>query len=168
MTLCEKVSFNSMKNKKANSTFLNHKKFNSHKEYSIRFFSQISPRITLCDTLRETLQELLMWIDLDDEESKPMIIDITNNKGKPRRKQRNCIPTFNLYRKEVGDGTGNKWIATFVYEIRNSPDNATMLKNLLCKYPLNLLMTWNLFPTDLILLQKRNYAWNRNSIKRIS
>ena len=144
-----------MKNKEVNSTFLNHKKFNSHKEYSIRFFSQISPRITLCDTLRETLQELLMWIDLDDEESKPMIIDITNNKGKPRRKQRNCIPTFNLYRKEVGDGTGNKWIATFVYEIRNSPDNATMLKNLLCKISFESSNDIKFIPYNLILLQKK-------------
>ena len=66
-----------------NNAFLKHKKFNSHKEHSIFFFSQKSSRITLRDTLHETIQELLMWIYLDDEKSKPMLIDMTNNEGKP-------------------------------------------------------------------------------------
>ena len=109
----------------------------------------------MCDTLRETLQELLMWIDFDDEVSKPMIIDITNNKGKPRRKQRNVIPTFDLYSKEVDDSTGNKGITTIVYEIRNSPDNATTLKNLLCKISFESSNDIKFIPYNLILLQKK-------------
>ena len=75
-----------------NSAFLTHTKFDSHKEHSISFFSQINPRITLRDTLRGTIQDLLMWIDLDDEESKPMLLDIKDSEGQPTGKYRILIP----------------------------------------------------------------------------
>ena len=100
----------------ANSVFLKHKKFKSHKEC-----------ITLRDTLHDTIQELLMLIDLEDEEN------ITDNEGKPIGKQRIVISALYLYIKEVGDDTGHKRIITFAYEIGTSLDNATMLKQILCK-----------------------------------
>ena len=40
------------------------------------------------------------------------------------------IPSFGLYSKEVGDGNENERVATFVYEIRTSLNNANILKNL--------------------------------------
>lgn len=49
------------------------------------FFSQISPCIILCDTFRTTIQELLIWIDLDDEEIKLILNNITNKVGNPIR-----------------------------------------------------------------------------------
>ena len=100
----------------ANSAFLKHKKFKSHKEC-----------ITLRDTLHDTIQEVLMLIDLENEESKPMLIDISDNEGKPTGKQRIVISALYLYIKEVGDDTGHKRIITFAYEIGTSLDNATML-----------------------------------------
>ena len=74
-----------------------------------------------------------MWIDLDDEENAPLIYQIKDNKGKPTGKQKNLIPVFDLYSKELGDGNGNERVTTFAYESRTSPTNANMLKNLLCK-----------------------------------
>ena len=68
-----------------------------------------------------------MWIDLDDDESKPMLINISDNEGKPTGKKI-LITVFDLYSKEISDDTGIKRITTFAYEIRTSPDNATMLK----------------------------------------
>ena len=38
-----------------------------------------------------------------------------------------------MYSNEVGDGNGDESVTTFAYEIRISPTNANMLKNLLCK-----------------------------------
>ena len=38
-----------------------------------------------------------------------------------------------MYSKEVGDGNENERVTTFAYEIRTSPTNANMLKNLLYK-----------------------------------
>ena len=74
-----------------------------------------------------------MWIDLDDEESAPLIHQIKDNKGNSTGQQKIVIPAFDLYSKEVGDGNGNERVTTFAYETRTSPNNANMLKNLLCK-----------------------------------
>ena len=74
-----------------------------------------------------------MWIDLNDEESAPMIHQIKDSSGNDTGQQKIVIPAFDLYSKETGDGNGNERITTFAYEIRTSPSNANMLKNLLCK-----------------------------------
>ena len=72
-----------------------------------------------------------MWIDLNDAESAPMIHQIKDTSGKETGQQKIVIPAFDLYSKEIGDGNGNERITTFAYEIRTSPSNANMLKNLL-------------------------------------
>ena len=43
------------------------------------------------------------------------------------------IPAFDIHNKEFRSGTGIERITTNVYEIRTSPDNAAILKNILCK-----------------------------------
>ena len=63
-----------------------------------------------------------------------MLIEINDTEGKSTGKQRILNPVFDQYNKEVGDGRGIKRINTFAYEIKTSPENATMLKTLLCKY----------------------------------
>ena len=62
-----------------------------------------------------------------------MVHQIKDSAGKPTVKQRIIVPVFDLYSKEIGDSNGNKRerVITSAYEIRNSPDNANMLKNLL-------------------------------------
>lgn len=62
-----------------------------------------------------------------------MIHQIIDSAGKPTDKQKIVIPAFDLYYKEIGDGNGNERVSTFSYEIRTSPNNANMLKNLLYK-----------------------------------
>ena len=62
-----------------------------------------------------------------------MVHYIKDSAGKSTGKQRILIPTLNLYCDELGDGNENERVATFAYEIRTSPDNANMLKNLLRK-----------------------------------
>ena len=71
-----------------------------------------------------------MWIDLNDEESAPMIHQVKDSSGKETGQQKIVIPTFDLYSKKIGDGNGHERITTFVYEIRTSPNNANMLKHL--------------------------------------
>ena len=72
-----------------------------------------------------------MWIDINDEESKPMIH--TEKDSNRKETDRIIIPVFDLYGKKVGDGNGRDRITTHAYEIRTSPKNAEMLKTLLCK-----------------------------------
>ena len=117
----------------SNNTYLNLNKFCTHKEHYIGFFTQINPKVTLRDNFRNEIQNELIWIELDDEESVPLIHQIKDNKGKPTGQQKIAIPPFDVYNKEVGDGNGNERVTTFANEIRISPTNANMLKNLLCK-----------------------------------
>ena len=72
-----------------------------------------------------------MWIDLNDEEYTPLIHQIKDSSGKNTGQQKIVIPVFDLYSKEIGDGNGNERVTTCAYEIRTSPNNANMLKNLL-------------------------------------
>ena len=116
-----------------NGGFLKHQKFQSHKEHAIGFFVQISPKVTLRENLRERIQDVLMWIDIEDEQTKDMLVEIKDNEGNPTGKQRILIPAFDIYSKEIGEGQGRDRVTTFAYEIRTSPENSTMLKNLLCK-----------------------------------
>ena len=59
-----------------NGGFLKHQKFHSYKEYAISFFAQINPKVTLRDKLRERIHNFLMWIDIKDEQSKDILVDI--------------------------------------------------------------------------------------------
>ena len=53
----------------------------------------------------------------------------TNNKTI----QELIIPAFDIHHKEFGTGTGNEKNKCNAYEIRKSPDNAAILKSILCK-----------------------------------
>ena len=74
-----------------------------------------------------------MWVDLDDEECAPLIHQIKDSSGNNTGKQKIVIPAYDLYGKEIGDGNENDRVTTYAYEIRTSPTNANMLKNILCK-----------------------------------
>ena len=113
------------------NAYLSHRKFESHKEHSIGIFSNINSKVTLRDNLRPKNQNELTWIYLNDEKIKPLIhIEKDSNENET---DRIIIPAFDLYGKEVGNGNGRERITTHAYEIRTSPKNTEMLKNLLCK-----------------------------------
>ena len=72
----------------SNNAYLNLNKFCTHKEQSIGLFTHINPKVTLRDSFKNEIQNELMWIDLDDEKSAPLIHQIKDNKGKPTGKQK--------------------------------------------------------------------------------
>ena len=74
-----------------------------------------------------------MNLSLSRGKSAPLIHQVKDIKGNPTGQQKIILPAFDLYSKEVGDGNGNERVTIFAYEIRTSPKNANMLKNLLCK-----------------------------------
>ena len=74
-----------------------------------------------------------MWIDLDDEESKAILIEMTDIEGKPTAKQKQLyLPSTSTAKKQATGQEKNR-LTTFAYEIRTAPNNTTMLENLLCK-----------------------------------
>ena len=87
----------------ANGAYLTHNKFQSHKEHAIGFFVNINPRVTLRDELRARLQEVLMWIDIEDKECQQMIHEVKDKEDNPTRKQKIVISAFDLYSTEVGE-----------------------------------------------------------------
>ena len=83
-------------------------------------------KVILRDNFRNDIQNELMWIDLDDEESAPTIHQIKDSKGKTTGQQKIVIPAFDLHCKGLADGNGHEWVTAFNYEICASPDNANM------------------------------------------
>ena len=59
-----------------NSAYLTLNKFRTHEEHSIGFFVHINPKVNVRDDFRNAIQDELKWIDLNDEESAPMIHQI--------------------------------------------------------------------------------------------
>ena len=70
----------------ANGAYSTHNKFQSHKEHAIGFFININPRVTLRDELRARLQEVLMWIYIEDKECQQMIHEVKDKKDNPTGK----------------------------------------------------------------------------------
>ena len=64
-----------------NLNFLKMEKYNSQKETSIGFFLGINPKLTLRNALKKKIDEICLWLDLDDEDTKKLIKETTlNNK----------------------------------------------------------------------------------------
>ena len=53
--------------------YLKMEKYNSQKEASIGFFLGINPKLTLRKTLKQRIDEICLWLDLDDEVTKQLI-----------------------------------------------------------------------------------------------
>ena len=63
----------------ANGVYFSHNRFKSHKEHSIGFFTHDNPKFMFHDNLRMTIQEELICINLNDEESAPIIHHLKDN-----------------------------------------------------------------------------------------
>ena len=108
-------------------------KFQSHKEHAISFFVNTNPRVTLRDNIYEKLQEVLMWIDIEDKVYEEMLVGVNNKDGKPVGRKHVIILTFDWYSKEAEEGQDRDRASRFAYELRTSPSKYSMLKNLLYK-----------------------------------
>ena len=81
--------------------------------------------------MRERIQEHLMFIDINDKETKDLTEKVYAQDETWKGKERLVLPVFGLYVKLIGDGNGDKQITTFAYEIRTNPKSAQILKNIL-------------------------------------
>ena len=48
-------------------------KYNSQKEASIGFFLGVNPKLTLRKALKQNIDEICLWLDLDDEDIKKIV-----------------------------------------------------------------------------------------------
>ena len=113
-----------------NLAYLKQETYNSQQEASIRFFLGINPTLTWRKELKQRIDEIYLWLDLDDEDTKKLIKETSLHN---KTTQKLVIPAFDIHNKEFGSGTGNERITSNVYELRISPDNAAILKSVLCK-----------------------------------
>ena len=74
-------------------------KYNSQKEASIGFFLGVNPKLTLRKALKQTIDEICLWLDFNDEDTKKLMRDITTETNKI---QELVIPAFDIYNKEFG------------------------------------------------------------------
>ena len=83
--------------------------------------------------MRNRIQDQLMGIDLEDEETKKLMHPIKDKNRKPTGSERIALPAFDLYSKKIVHGNGYQRISTFAYEIRISSDHTVTFKNIICK-----------------------------------
>ena len=113
-----------------NSAFLGMRKYDSQTEAGIGFFLRINPKLTLRKTLKETIDGVITWLDLDDNDTKLLMKEkITGD----TITQEIVIPTFDIHHKVFGSGNGEEWITTTVYENRISLTHAAPLESILYK-----------------------------------
>ena len=63
-----------------NFAYLKLKKYNSQQEASIGFFLGINPTLTLRKALNQRIDDIYLWLDLNDEDIKKLITETTFNK----------------------------------------------------------------------------------------
>ena len=113
-----------------NLAFLKMEKYNSEKGVSIGLFLGINPKLTLRKALKQKIDEIFLWLDLDDEDIKKLIKETTTNNSTTHDL---VIQTFDIHNKEFGKGTWNEKITSNVYVIRTLPESAAILRSILCK-----------------------------------
>ena len=119
-----------IKTLRENLAYLKMEKYNPQKEASIGFVLGINPKLTLTKALKQRIDEICLWLDLDDEDTKHLIKETFSDN---KTTQELVIPVFDIHNKEFGSGIGTERITSNVYELRKSPDNAAILKTILCK-----------------------------------
>ena len=56
-----------------NNAFINLNKYSYHREHSIGFFANITQKNALRENLCKSIQDYLMWIDIDDKENESLV-----------------------------------------------------------------------------------------------
>ena len=115
---------------RSNSAFLRMRKYGSQTEASIGFFLGINPKLTLRKALKEKIDDIITWLDLDDDDTKLLMKE--SKKGDSST-QEIIIPAYDIHHKIFSSDNGEDRITSTVYEIRTSPTHAAILKSILCK-----------------------------------
>ena len=103
-------------------------KFQSYTDTSIVSFLGINSKLTLRNVLKEKIDKIYTWLDLDDDDTKPLTKERTSNLTLV---QKIVILTYDIYNNVSGTGIEEDRITTTIYEIRTSPEHAPILKCIL-------------------------------------
>ena len=77
------------------------KKYNSQQEASMGFLLVINPKLTLRKALKQKIDDICLWLDLDDEDTKKLMRDITTE---TKTAQELVILAYDIHNKEFGSG----------------------------------------------------------------
>ena len=111
-----------------NNAFITQNKYRHHREHSIGFFTSINPKITPRESLRKSIHDHIIWMDIDDKENESLVKNVLEKDGSWKGKQNIVIFVFDLHNKEVGHGNGIQRVITIVYKICTSTVNVAVLK----------------------------------------
>lgn len=99
-------------------------------EASIGFFFGINPQLTLRKAMKEKIDDIITWIDLDNDETK---ILMKKNTTRDNTTQEIVIPTFDVHHKVFDFGNEEDRITMTFYQIRTSSTHNVTLKRIICK-----------------------------------
>ena len=105
-------------------------KFQFHTDASIGFFLVINPKLVLRKVLKEKIDEICTWLNLDDDDTKALVKEKMSNHTLI---QEIVIPAYDIHNNVFESGIGEDCITTTVDEIRTSPEHVPILKSILRK-----------------------------------
>ena len=94
-------------------------KINSQTEASIDLFLRINSKLTLQNVLKQKIDNIFTWLDLDDSVIKALIKGTTLHNT---TFQEIVISVFNIHYKLFGSGMGEDRITTKLYKSQTVPE----------------------------------------------
>ena len=86
------------------------------------FFLGINPKLTLQKSLKDKIDDIITWLDLDDDDTTLLMKDKTSGDTVT---QEIVIPAFDMHHKLFCSSNGKEGIIITVYEIFTSPKQTT-------------------------------------------
>ena len=77
------------------------KKYNSQQEERVGFLLVVNPKLTLRKALKQKIDDICLWLDLDDEDTKKLMQDITTER---KTTQELVILAYDIHIIEFGSG----------------------------------------------------------------
>ena len=77
------------------------KKYNSQQEERVGFLLVVNPKLTLRKALKQKIDDICLWLDLDDEDTKKLMRDITTER---KTTQELVILAYDIHIIEFGSG----------------------------------------------------------------
>ena len=88
--------------------------------------------LTIHKILKKKINEIYVWLDLDDDDIKAILNAVNSNKT---INQEIIIQVYDIHTNCFASRMDEDRITTTIYEFRNRPEPASILKCIFCKAP---------------------------------
>ena len=114
-----------------NNTYIKYKKIITYREYSIGWLKYLNLVIFYHRTTREKQSDALMLVHLNEDESKEISNNLSNDADDPLKMSKLHIPAFDIHHNTIGNGNGTHRISITAFDILCNPKDSSLLKTII-------------------------------------